>query len=83
MEFLPRSDGPNLVPGVRSVAVLNKPVTVPERQELVAFLAGFEQPRGLEIKLYEARGATGFKAARAPGITMPRALLLSADEVML
>ena len=53
----------DLVPGARRVAVLSNPVTVPDSKAFVVFLAAFEKPLGLEVKLYEARGAAEFEPA--------------------
>jgi len=53
----------DLVPGARRVAVLSNPVTVPDNQPLVKFLADHEKPLGMELRLYEARGAAEFDHA--------------------
>lgn len=53
----------DLVPTAGRVAVLSNPVTVPDSAAFRTFLAGFELPLGLEIRLYEARAAAEFDAA--------------------
>lgn len=53
----------DLVPGARRLAVLSNPVTLPDKQPLVRFLADHEKQLEMEIRLYEARLAAEFESA--------------------
>ncbi len=52
----------DLVPGARRVAVLSSPIALPDSKGLAAFMASLEPALGMELRLYEARGANDFVA---------------------